>query len=449
VASRGFGGQESIALGEAKPTQLPDWAEQVLGRLTVPASAVHPVVSQLPNGITLIVQPEAVGNSVSVYGHIRNRPELEVPKGQEGLSMVLDGLFSYGSEHLDRVAFQRALDEIGADERAGPDFEVSVLKENFERAVELLADNELHPGLPETAFKTVREQVAQSVAGRLRSPGYLFSRALGGALFPKDDPTLREALPRTVSALTLDDVRHYYRASFRPDLAVIVVIGNITPSQAGAVIQKYFGGWTADGPRPETTLPAVPLNGPARIAVPDASRVQDRVTLAETVGITRSSSDYYALKLGNTVLGGGFYSARLSRDLRKDAGLVYSINSSLDAGRSRSVYIVQYACDAPNVTKVHASVAREIEVMRNKPVTADEIQRAKAMLLRQIPLAEASTAAIAQGLLGRWDLDLPLDEPTLAARRYIDLGPPQIMSAFANWLRPADLVQVTQGPDVH
>jgi zinc protease len=183
--------------------------------------------------------------------------------------------------------------------------------------------------------------------------------------------------------------------------------------------------------------------------VPDASRVQDRVTLAETVGITRSSSDYYALKLGNTVLGGGFYSARLSRDIRKDAGLVYSINSSLDAGRSRSVYIVQYACDAPNVTKVHASVAREIEDMRNKPVTADEIQRAKAMLLRQIPLAEASTAAIAQGLVGRWDLDLPLDEPTLAARRYIDLGPPQIMSAFANWLRPADLVQVTQGPDVH
>jgi zinc protease len=448
VTPRGFGGQESISLGEAESTPLPDWATQALGRLSIPRSTVHPEVSRLANGITLVVQPEEVSNTVSVYGHIRNRPELEVPKGQEGVSMVLDRLFSYGSEHLERVAFQRALDRIGAAEQAGADFEVSVLKEDFDRGVELLADNELHPAFPEAAFGVVRQQVAQSVAGQLKTPGYLYGRALSGALFPKNDPTLREALPRTVSALTLQDVRSYYHAAFRPDLTIIVVVGNITPAQARAVIEKRFGSWKADGPKPETTLPAVPLNGPAQVAVPDTSRVQDRVTLAETVAITRSNPDYYALQLGNTVLGGGFYSARLSRDLRKNAGLVYSINSSLDAGKSRSVYVVQYACDPPNVAKVHEGVAREIEGMRKTPVTADELQRAKAMRLRQISLAEASAGAIAQGWIGRWDLDLPLDEPTLAARRTIGIDAEQIRSAFAKWLRPADLVQATQGPVV-
>ncbi len=446
VAGRGFGGRESIALGEAKPTPLPDWAQQVLGRLTVPPSTVHPVVSQLPNGITLIVQPESVGDSFSVYGHIRNSPELEVPKGKEGLSSVLDRLFSYGSEHLDRIAYQRALDEIGAEEQAGTDFAVTALKENFARAVELLADNELHPALPGAAFKTVREQVAQFAAGRLNSPGYLSGRALSSALFPRGDPTLREVLPGTVTALTMDDVRSYYRRAFRPDLAVIVVVGNIAPEQARVVVQQYFGGWTASGPRPETTLPAVPLSRPSQTAVPDVSRVQDHVTLAETIGITRASPDYYALELGNTVLGGGFYSARLSRDIRMNAGLVYSINSFIDAGKRRGVYGVQYACDPPNVAKVHASVAREVEQMRKTPVTAEELQRAKAMLLRHIPLAEASTPAIAQGLIARWDLNLPLDEPTLAARRYIDLSATDITTAFAKWLRPDDLVQVTQGP---
>jgi zinc protease len=449
VAGRGFGGQETIALGEAKPTPLPDWAQQILGRLTVPDSTVHPVVSRLPNGLTLIVQPEAVSRSVSVVGHIRTRPELEVPKGQEGLSSVLDRLFSYGSEHLDRIAFQRALDAIGAEEQAGADFEVSVLKENFDRAVELLADNELHPALPEADFKIVRQQVAQSVDGMLRSPGYLAGRALDTALFPKDDPSLREARPQTVSALTMDNVRSYYRSAFRPDLAVIVVIGDVAPAQAQAVIQKYFGQWTADGPKPETTLPAVPPNKPAEVAVADPSRVQDRATLAETVGITRSSPDYYPLQLGNTVLGGGFYSARLSRDLRKDAGLVYSIGSYLQAGKSRSVYVVQYACDPPNVSKVHASVSREIEKMRKTPVTPEELQQAKAMLVRHLPLSEASIGSIAQGLIARWDLDLALDEPTLAARRYIDLSVDDIEAAFARWLRPDDLVQVTQGPPAH
>ena len=441
-----FGGLESIALGEAKPTPLPAWAQSVLGHLTVPASTIHPVVSQLSNGITLIVQPEAVGNLVSVYGHVRNRPELEAPKGQEGVDLVLDQLFPYGSEHLDRIAFQRALDAIGAQETAGGDFEVSVLKEHFADAVQLLADNELHPALPEAAFKIVQEQVAQTVAGRLKSPGYRFQHALRTELFPKDDPTLREALPSTVSALKPDDVRRYFRAAFRPDLTVIVVIGNVTPEEAKAVIEQYFGSWVATGPKPDTTLPAVPPNGAAQVAIADPSRVQDRAILAETVGMTRSNPDYYALELGNTVLGGGFYSSRLSRDLRENSGLVYTISSFLDAGRGRSVYVVQYACDPQNVAKVHASVAHELEDMRTAPVMPDELQRAKAMLLRQIALAEGSTDEIAQGLIGRWELDLPLDEPTLAARRYIDLGSDDIKTAFSKRIRPADLVQVTQGP---
>ena len=72
--------------------------------------------------------------------------------------------------------------------------------------------------------------------------------------------------------------------------------------------------------------------------------------------------------------------------------------------------------------------------------------RSKMLLLRQIPLSEDSIADIARGLLGRSDLDLPLDEPWRAAQRYIDLTPAEVQAAFAKWLRPGDLVRVTQGP---
>ena len=60
-------------------------------------------------------------------------------------------------------------------------------------------------------------------------------------------PYWREALPRTVESLTLQDVRNYYRHAFRPDLTTIVVIGKVTPEEAQAVIEKHFGGWTATG----------------------------------------------------------------------------------------------------------------------------------------------------------------------------------------------------------
>jgi zinc protease len=445
-AATGFGGQESISLGEPKATPLPAWARNALAQLEVPRSHVQPVVTRLANGLTLIVQAEDVSDSVSVIGHIRNRPELEVPQGQEGLSLVLDPLFSYGSERLDRLAFQRALDEIGANESAGTDFSVQVLSEHFERAVSLLAENELHPAFPQRAFDVVRSQVRAAVAGRLTSPGYLAHRATQRALVPPGDPTLREALPKTLDTLTLADLRKYYQDAFRPDLTAIVVIGRVTPGQARAAIEKRFGDWHAAGAAPPTVLPPVPPSRASASAVPDASRVQDEVTLAETIPLTRTDPDVYALRLGNAVLGGGFYSTRLSRDLRKDAGLVYSIDSGFELGQTRGVFLTAYACDPVNVGKVAASVARELQTMRKAPPTDDELQRAKAMLLRHTQLAESGTNGIAVGLLDRWRLGLPFDEPTIAAKHYLALTGDAVQAAFAKYVRPDDLARVSVGP---
>jgi zinc protease len=442
----GYGGQESISLGAARPTALPPWAHAALHRLSVPASTLHPLVSHLPNGLTLIVEPESVSDTVSVYGHIRNQPDLETPKGEEGVSEVLSRMFMFGSEKLHRLAFQRALDAIGASEQAGTDFGVQVLASHFARGVELLAENELDPDLPAPALALVREQLAESVAARNASPGFLTRRSLRQALFPATDPSLRMATPATIRALTLPQVRAYYRRVFRPDLTTIVVIGKTTPAAARAVIGKYFGSWRARGPKPPTSLPPAPPNQPRVLAVPDASRVQDIVVLAQTVPLTRSNPDYYPLELGNAVLGGSFYSTRLSIALRKDTGLVYSVDSFLEAGRTRSAYLIEYACDPQNVARAAAIVRRELTAMQDTPVGRAELERVKALLLRQIPLDESSVDAIAGGFIHDVDLGLPLDEPTVAARRYIALQPAQVRAAFRKWMRPEDLVQISEGP---
>ncbi|HTV51738.1 MAG TPA: pitrilysin family protein, partial [Steroidobacteraceae bacterium] len=442
----GFGGQESISLGEAKPTALPEWANAAVQRLSVPAATTHPVVSHLPNGLTLIVQPEDVSDTVSVFGHVRNRAETETPRGREGVAQLLEQLLSYGSQRLDRLAFERALDDIGARERAGTDFSVQALAEYFEPAVQLLAENELQPALPADQMRIVQGQLAQVVAARNKSPGYLTRRSLSAALFPADDPSLRESTPASVRGLKLADVRAYRQEVFRPDLTTIVVIGKVTAEQATAVIAKYFGGWQAHGPKPDTDLPAVPPNAPRVIAVPDASRVQDTVILAQNLALTRSSPDYYAVQLGSEVLGGGFYSTRLSVELRKERGLVYSVASDLQAGRTRGVYFIHYASDPQNVTQAANIALREVRDLQNTPPGAEELNRVKAMLLRQIPLSEASVDDIAAGFLGRIEFDLPLDEPTIAARRYIELTPRDVQSAFKKWMRPDDMVRVSQGP---
>jgi len=441
-----FGGPENIALGEAKPTPLPDWAQAALTRLTLPDLSTHPIVTTLPNGLTLIVQPEEVSDTVSIYGHIRNRPEIQAPPGQQGIAQLLDAMLPYGTEQLDRVAFEQALDAIGARENAGTDFSIQTLSANFERAAELLAANELHPALPADALEALRPQFSRLVAARNHSPAHLAQLGVRRALFPASDPTLQEATPQSVASIKLDDLRNYRRSTFRPDLTSIVVIGKVSPQQALATISRYFGAWSATGPTPAIDLPAVPPNRGSQLAVPDDSRVQDEVLLAQTTALTRRDPDYYAFELGSAVLGGGFYSTRLSIDLRKNAGLVYSVESELQAGRTRSVYFVNYACDPQNVSKAQQLVVRDLRAMQSQPVGEDELTRVKALLLRQIPLDESSIDEIAHGFLQRRDDSLPLDEPTLAARRYIALKPAEVQDAFSKWVRPDDLVRVTQGP---
>ena len=438
---------ESFGAKEDARVTLPAWAGKV-NRLSIPASSVHPEITTLSNGLKLIVQPETVSGTISVFGHIQNNSGLESSSGKEGVDLVLDEMLSCGTDSLNRVALQRALDNIGADESAGTDFSLEVLANDFDHGVALLADNELHPALHASAFKIIRRQIAESVRGEVASPAYLSQYALKSALLPKSDPDLKHATFESISSLSIGDVRHYYQRVFRPDLTTIVVIGNVTPERAQTVIEHYFGAWKAHGPKPITILPSVPANRASSTHVPNANKVQAEVTLAETVPVTRSNRDYYALNLGSYVLDGGFYASRLSRDLRENTGLVYSVSSTLEASSTRALYTISYGCDPRNVSRARAIVERDLKQMQTARIPEETLNQAKALLLQQIPLSESSVHSIAEDLISRTANELPLSEPSEAAREYLQLTPLQVQSAFTRWIRPEDLVEVTEGPNL-
>jgi zinc protease len=446
IAEKGFGGSEKVTSAPTKPVALPDWAAKPLAELEVPSTFIPVSDTTLPNGIRLIVRTDTTSPTVTVMGVVKHDGDLQTPPKQEGVGDVLDGLYSYGTTSLDRIAYQKALDDIAANESAGYSFSVKVLKEYFSRGVQLLADNELHPALPEQAFKVTRQQTAQFVAGNLESPGYRTARAMDLALLPTGDPVLREVTPATVTALTLDEVKQYHDATIRPDLTTIVVIGAVTPADARSVIEKWFGDWKATGDKPNTTLPAVPVNKTSAATVPDSEAVQDSVTLAEQIDINRFDPDFYPLQLGNHVLGGGFYATRLYHDLRQVAGYVYNVDVGMETSKTRASYSVTYGCDPPNVSKAKALIVRDLNQMRTQNVSDAELHQAKALLLRSIPLSESSEEAVAGGLLGRAEIGLPLDEPIVAAKKYSALTADDVKAAFAKHIQPDNLVQIVRGP---
>ena len=241
-------------------------------------------------------------------------------------------------------------------------------------------------------------------------------------------------------------MKQYFAATIRPDLTTIVVIGDVSPEEAKAVIEKWFGDWKAVGPKPNTILPPVPLNQSSASNVPDPEAIQDSVDLSEQLDLNRFDPDYYPLQLGNHVLGGGFYATRLYHDLRQVAGYVYTVDVSLKASETRASYSVTYGCDPQNVSKARALIQRDLDQMRTEDVPANELHQAKALLLRQIPLSESSEEAVAEGFLRRAEIGLPLDEPIRAAETYSKLSAEEVKAAFARKIRTGDFVQVVRGP---
>jgi len=449
AAARGFGGAESFAPKQTKSAALPDWAARALAKVKVPKSTTNPTTFALPNGLKLVVQPESISPTVTVVGEVKHEPDLQEPQGKDGVDGVLGGMFLYGTTSLDRLAYQKALDDIAANESGGASFSLSVLSDHFDRGMQLLADNVLHPALPASAFAIVQQQSAQATAGQLTSPEYLTARAVSKALYPPSDPALREATPATISALKLDDVQSYYASTFRPDETTIVVIGDVSPTTAYNAVAQWFGGWKATGPKPVTDLPPVPASKTSSATVPATGRIQDSVQLVETIDLPRTAPDFYPMEMGESILGGGFYATRLAHDVREVAGLVYSIGTSVNAGKTRTTFAVRYACDPPKVSGARAIVLRDLRAMQTSDPSPREMQLARALLIRAIPLAESSEDDIASGLLRRSLQDLPLDEPLRAASRYMVMTPREVQAAFAKYLRVGDLAQIVQGPPPH
>jgi zinc protease len=282
--------------------------------------------------------------------------------------------------------------------------------------------------------------------GEATSPDHLADVALADALYPPGDPDRRFASPQSVGSLTLADVRAWYESAYRPDLATIVVVGDVTPARAKAEIERYFGSWRAHGAPPVTEPPRVEPNAAASVVVPATGRVQSSVTLEETASYSRNSNDWDALQVANAILTGGFYQSLLYHDLREVHGYAYSITSEMSAKATRALISVTYGCDPKNIVPAQQLVVRDLVRLQTSPVAAERLAGAKALLMGQVPIREASYGGIAGELLGYVSDGLSWNQSRIDARRELAVTASDLETAMRRWVRPRGFVRVVTGP---
>jgi zinc protease len=441
-------GSEKPLVPQSGVVQLPPWGEALLHTVSVPPSTLAPSRFTLPNGIALIVQPETISNSVFVYGQVKSEPALEEPAGKEGVSGVLDAIYPYGTRSLDRTAFARALDDVDAQLHGGAAFAMEATPESFARAVTLTAQNELQPRFDQATFQLARARAIDEWATAMNSSTTVARLRAATYLLPAGDPELRRPTIESLRALTLGDVEDYYAKTMRPDRTTIVVIGNVTPETARATIERAFGSWRATAPAADVTLPPLPRNTAGDVSLPLPTG-QDSVTFQQIVPLARTAPEVYPLLLGTAILGGGSLGpeqSRLFRDLRQEAGLVYTVDARLVPRRSRYEFSIEFASLPSNEQRIAAMIDAEIERMKTEPVSDFELALAKASIVRQSVIGRSSTSAIGGALLDEASNGLPFDQPQIDARALLATDARAIQQAFAGYIDPRAFVRTVQGP---
>ncbi|GAC1493735.1 MAG: pitrilysin family protein [Vulcanimicrobiaceae bacterium] len=438
-------------LGAQTPvTRLPSWAMDLVERPALPPAQAQPERTRLGNGMTLVVRPATISDSVVAYGAIRTLPELQEPAGQEGVASVLEAMFAFGTQTRDRTVFVRAQDDIDATLGGGTSFGLQTTSRSFDRALALLAENQLHPRFDRATFDLARRRALESLQTQLSGTQSVAARRTAAKLYPAGDPALREPTVASIERLTLDDVRAYYARTYRPDLATLVVVGNVRAAEVRASVERTFGAWRGPGGEPPSLeLARAPLNGAGDVTIAQPSLAQDSVTLEELIDADRRSPQFAALTLGNAVLGGGSLGAeqsRLFRDIRQNAGLVYTIASQYNATRTRASFSVDFASSPNDRARIESLVDGEIARMQNEPVGDFELALAKAAIVRRSAIADASIGAIGQALL-RASLDgAPFDRERADSAAILATTPAAVRDAFAKFVRRKDFVRVVVGP---
>jgi predicted Zn-dependent peptidase len=439
----------------ALPTALVAQATPAaLDRTKVPSLGKPPVLklpvittAKLANGvgIQLVGQHEVPLVQVTLIVTGGSRLDGTAP----GLAAFTTRLLTEGAGTRDANALQSELAFLGASLFANASSEfvsvsLNVPKKSLGAALDLMADVVLRPTFKASEVRKQRDLVLASILQRKDQPTQLAAIAFNQVMFPAGHPYHDPASGDSVTVAALDSakVASFYRRSFVPARAKFVVVGDVSAAELQTLLAPRFGGWRANAeplPVPAVTGKAT-SNDAIKVYLVDKPGAAQSVITIGAPGVDRLSPDYAALVVMNTILGGSF-SSRLNSNLRETKGYTYGINSSFRWSPIAGPFSVSSSVRTNVTDSSLVEIFKELRSIRDTPVDAAELDRAKNYVALALPARFETNAQVANQLVDLGQYGLPV---TAVA----DLGPKLLAVTAADVQRvarqylPADKVTV-------
>jgi predicted Zn-dependent peptidase len=355
--------------------------------------------SQLANGLPVLVVERSRLPIVDVLLVLRSGAAAD-PLALAGRASLTAELIDTGTPTRSETDIARALDAIGARLESSANWDYStialqVLAAQLDTALDILADIVRRPTFPADEFRRGRDERVAAILQDLDDPDTLAGSAIVRAIYGAHHVygTPPSGTRRTVEGMERDALVAYQRRHYHPGNAFLVMAGDVEEGAAVAAVDRVFGSWQAAAP-PEGAVPAAMEPGATTIHIVNRAGAPQSELRIGTVGASRSSPDYFPLVVLNTVLGGSFTS-RLNLRLREEGGYTYGAFSSFMFRAGRGPFIAGAAVHTDVTAQAIGESLTEMQDLREQPVPADELERARNYLTLGLPRSFETNGGIA------------------------------------------------------
>jgi zinc protease len=401
----------------------------------------------LPNGLKVIVVPNHEVPYVSVRLGLLAGAWTESKPGVA--SMTLDLLTKGTKKHNEaQLADELGTYAISLNGSGGMDsssLSADCLTEQLERTLGLLAEVALEPTFPAGEFDTLRGQVLAGLKVSSRQPTYLVRRELHHRLFG-GHPYARTATGEIddVNKLELGDLRAWWTRFARPDMAVLIFAGDVEPDRAIELAKKTFGGWEAEGPKPDVKLPAFPAPSGTHIyLVDDPTSTQSQICVGQ-LGIPRQDPQYFTTRVVNGYFGGAFTS-RLNETIRVKRGLTYGAHGGFSPQRFGGEFVVSTFSKTESTSAALQAVFDEVRRLQSEPPSADELGKTKSYLVGNFVIDRETPEDVAGDLWTIQVNNLPDDYYQRELTAVAGTGQDACVQVARERIDPAKMVVVVVG----
>ncbi|MEP7022151.1 MAG: pitrilysin family protein [Pseudonocardiales bacterium] len=362
-------------------------------------------------------------------------------------SALLSDAMLTGAGGYDRAGLAGAVQALGGDLSVGVDADRlmvagNVLATNLRPLLGLLATVLTEPTYPDDEVLTERDRLVEKLSMARSRAGVVASEALSHRMWGEHPYARGLPQPDDVAAATPAQVRKLHADLVRPSRAVLVVVGDISPTRVLDQVEAALSGWT--GRAPVGRIPALPEPEPGPLLIVDRpGSVQSSLRMGASA-LPRTDDRYPALQLANMIFG-GYFSSRWTENLREDKGYTYGPHSHIEHNvlGSSLMFDVEVATEVTGPSLLETLY--ELGRIASLPVTETEVQSVRQYAIGSLALSTATQAGLASTLSALAAFDLGLDWMTEHPRRLAAVGVDEVSAAAAQFLAPSRLTSVVVG----